>query len=90
MGISQTEQAEMCVLARPHRFKNGMDIVKTEQFEIWLLAIPKRLNYGNRPDRTNRHKGFWVLASPKQTEIRVFARPNRTKMGIGQTEQFEI
>ena len=82
MGIGQTEQTEICVLARPNWPKYGywpdqtdqnMGIGQTEQTKIWVLARPK---YGYWPDRTDRIMGIG------QTEIWVFARPNRLKLPL--------
>ena len=78
MGIGQTEQTEIWVLARPNRPKYGywpdrnLGIGQTEQAEIWVLARPNRPKYGNWPDRADRNMGI------HQTE--------QTKIAIGQTE----
>ena len=78
MGIGQTEQAEIWVLAKPNRPKYGywpdrtdqnMGIGQTEQTEFWVLARPNRPKFGYWPDR---NMGI------RQTE--------QTKIAIGQTE----
>ena len=82
MGIGQTEQTEIWVLARPNRPKYGywpdrtnqnMGIGPIEQTEIWVLARPNRPKFGYWPDQTDRNMGIG------QTEIWVFARLNRRK-----------
>ena len=81
MGIGQTEQTKIWVLARPNRPKFGywpdrtdqnLGIGQTEQTEIWVLARPNRSKYGYWPDRSDRNMGI------RQTE--------QTKIAIGQTE----
>ena len=81
LGIVQTEQTKIWVLARPNRPKFGywpdrtgrnLGIGQTEQTKIWVLARPNRPKYGYWPDRTDRNTG--VL----QTE--------QNKIAIGQTE----
>ena len=81
MGIGQTEQTEIWVLARPNRPKYGywrdrtdrnMGIGQTEQTKIWLLARPNRPKYGYWPDRTDRNMSI------RQTE--------QSKIAIGQRE----
>ena len=88
MGIGQTEQTEIWVLARPNRPKYGywpdrtdqnMGIGQTEQTEIWVLARPNRPKYGYWPDRTDRKMG---IGQTEQTEIWVFARPNGLKLPL--------
>ena len=87
MGIGQTEQTGILVLARPNRPKYGywpdrtdrnMGIGQTEQTEIWVLARPNRPKYGYWPDRTDRNLG---IGQTDQAEIWVLARPNRPKYG---------
>ena len=62
MGIGQTKQTKIWVLARPNRPKYGyrpdqtdrnLGIGQTEQTEIWVLARPNRPKYGYSPDRTD-------------------------------------
>ena len=81
MGIGQTEQTEIWLLARPNRPKYGywpdrtdrnLGIGQTEQAEIWVLARPNRPKYGYWPDWTDRNMGI------RLTE--------QTKIAIGQTE----
>ena len=81
MGIGQTEQTEIWVLARPNRPKYGywpdqtdqnLGIGQTEQTQIWVLARPNRPKYGYWPDRTDRNMAI------RQTE--------QTKIAIGETE----
>ena len=87
MGLGQTEQTDIWVLARPNRPKFGywpdrtgrnLGIGQTEQDEIWVLARPNRPKYGYWPDRTDRNMG---MRQSEQTEIWVCARPNRPKYG---------
>ena len=88
MGIDQTEQTKIWVLARPIRPKFGywpdrtgrnLGIGQTEQTEIWLLAKPNRPKYGYWSDRTDRIMG---IGQTEQTEIWVFARPNKLKLPL--------
>ena len=88
MGIGQTEQTEIWVLARPNRPKYGhwpdrtdqnMGVGQTEQTGIWVLARPNRPKFGYWPDRTGRNMG---IGQTEQTEIWVFARPNRLKLPL--------
>ena len=81
MGIGQTEQTKIWVLARPNRPKFGywldrtgrnLGIGQTEQTEIWVLARRNRPKYGYWPDGTDRNMGI------RQTD--------QTKIAIGQTE----
>ena len=81
MGIGQTEQTKIRVLARLNRPKIGywpvrtgrnLSIGQTEQAEIRVLARPNRPKYGFWPDRTDRNMAI------RQTE--------QTKIAIGQTE----
>ena len=81
LGIGQTEQTEIWVLARPNRPKfrywpdrtgRNLGIGQTEQTEIWVFARPNRPKYGYSPDQTDRNMGI------RQTE--------QTKIAIGQTE----
>ena len=71
MGIGQTEQTEIWVLARPNRPKCGYWPDQTDQ-KIWVLARPNRPKYGYWPDRTDQNMGI------RETE--------QTKIAIGQTE----
>ena len=88
MGIGQTEQTEIWVLARPNRPKYGywpdrtdrnLGIGQTEQAKIWVLARLNRPKYGYWPDRTDRNMG---IGHTEQTEIWVIARPNRLKLPL--------
>ena len=88
MGIGQTEQTEIWVLARPNRPKyrywpdrtdRNLGIGQTEQAEIWVLARPNRPKYGYWPDRRDRNM---AIGQTEQTEIWVFARPNRLKLHL--------
>ena len=81
LGIGQTKQTEIWVLARPNRPKYGywpdrtdqnLGIGQTEQTKIWVMARPNRPKYGYWPDETDRNMGI------RQTE--------QTKIAIGQTE----
>ena len=87
MGIGQTEQTEIGVLARskipiygywPDRTDRDIGLGQTEQTEIWVLARPNRQKYGYWPDRTDRNMG---IGQTEQTKIWVLARPNRPKFG---------
>ena len=85
LGIGQTEQTEIWVLARPNRPKYGywpdrnLGIGQTEQAEIWVSARSNRPKYGYWPDRTDRNTG---IGQTEQTEIWVFARTNRLKVPL--------
>ena len=90
MGIDQTEQTEIWVLARPNRPKYGywpdrtdrnMGIGQTEQTRIWVLARPNRPNNGYWPDRSDRNMS---IRQTEQTNIangqregatQIFSRP---------------
>ena len=65
MGIDQTEQTEIRVLARPNRTKYGYwpdrtdqnkGIGQTKETEIRVLAGPNKPKFGYLPDRTDRMK----------------------------------
>ena len=82
MGIGQTEQTEIWVLARPNRPKYG----------YWPDRTDRNLGIGQTEGRSLGN------GQTEQTEKWVLARPNRSKygywpdrnMGNGQTEQTKI
>ena len=87
MGIGQTEQTKIWVLARQNRPKFGywpdradrnLGVGQTEQTEIWVLSWPNRPKYGYWPDRTDRNLD---IGQTEQAETLVLARPNEPKYG---------
>ena len=83
MGIGQTKQTKIWVLARPNRPKYGywpdrrernMGIGQTEQTEIWVLARPNRLKLPlarrkARPKFFPGHCGWSYLTPQSATQV---------------------
>ena len=65
MGIGQTEQTEIWVLARQNRPKHDTGQTEQTKYDYW-------------PGRTDRNMG---TGQTEQTKIWVLARPIRPKIG---------